>query len=437
MDNLFGQTLRTLRRKKGLSQSVLADRSGIALRTIINWESGATRPRAPELQAVLKALETTALESAEMVNLLTTSRGLRLSKEVFAAQSGDIVRETVPGIGDLLRAMRTRKQMTQRELADQLSVRRHAVLRWENGQNVLAAEHLERLCDLLEASPEERAALQQRRLTLPSWEDHDWTKVTVEEAAQIWQNLHRGHRPTEAGYRPPPSGFELRVLALKRYLHVHLVPDIEVRRLLAQIETDYGVWLFLEDRPKEARACVQRALALMEGDRRPQDFWASALNLAAAVACQGRGGANASLRFLEDILPRLPMGAVRTQQLCNMAFCKMEVGQGGEAPVYLDQARRSMDRPGGPSEWELFYFDVNRERMKFLSGEADKLPDRLLERCFNDLQRTILGLLWTRMALHCGEKAEASYHLAIARSVEAHDIPARVQRAITDLTLQI
>ncbi|MDQ2799073.1 MAG: helix-turn-helix domain-containing protein [Armatimonadota bacterium] len=49
MENPFAQSLRALRQNKGLTQSELVRRSGIARRTLAYWEAGASLPRIPEL----------------------------------------------------------------------------------------------------------------------------------------------------------------------------------------------------------------------------------------------------------------------------------------------------------------------------------------------------------------------------------------------------
>ena len=52
----FGATLQRLRRGADLSQAALAERSGLSLRNVQNWEQGHRVPRAPALLALAKAL---------------------------------------------------------------------------------------------------------------------------------------------------------------------------------------------------------------------------------------------------------------------------------------------------------------------------------------------------------------------------------------------
>jgi transcriptional regulator with XRE-family HTH domain len=52
----FGVQLRTARERAGLSQQKLADKAGISVDSIQNWEQGRTRPRLPALGQLAQAL---------------------------------------------------------------------------------------------------------------------------------------------------------------------------------------------------------------------------------------------------------------------------------------------------------------------------------------------------------------------------------------------
>jgi transcriptional regulator with XRE-family HTH domain len=52
----FGTQLRRLREKAGLSQRGLAERAGVSLRSVQNWEQGHRAPRARPLLALARAL---------------------------------------------------------------------------------------------------------------------------------------------------------------------------------------------------------------------------------------------------------------------------------------------------------------------------------------------------------------------------------------------
>ena len=52
----FGTVLKTLREKAGLSQAALADRVGLSVRNVQNWEQGHRTPRAQVLMLLAKAV---------------------------------------------------------------------------------------------------------------------------------------------------------------------------------------------------------------------------------------------------------------------------------------------------------------------------------------------------------------------------------------------
>jgi transcriptional regulator with XRE-family HTH domain len=52
----FPDTLQRLREKAGLSQSELAEKAGVPVRSIQNWEQGHRQPRAPALLPLAQAL---------------------------------------------------------------------------------------------------------------------------------------------------------------------------------------------------------------------------------------------------------------------------------------------------------------------------------------------------------------------------------------------
>ncbi len=52
----FGATLQSLRERMGLSQGQLAERAGVSVDSIQNWEQDRTRPRLEALPKLAKAL---------------------------------------------------------------------------------------------------------------------------------------------------------------------------------------------------------------------------------------------------------------------------------------------------------------------------------------------------------------------------------------------
>ena len=437
MEPAFAQSLRALRQAKRLNVSELARRSNLARRTLTYWEAGTSRPFIPELKSVLNALAATPEEAAHLINLLDTPRGLRLAEETQTAAlpkgfSG-------AGIGDLLRAMRTRHYLTQEQLAAQLKITRQSVLRWESGQTLISEENLERVCALLRAAPEERQALREHRLTMPQWAENDWQRVTVAEASHLWHEMQQPHHPMSANYRPQSPLFELQVLAMKRHLYSHAQRGVEIRPLLANIETDHALWLHFQRRGPEARTHIFRAMHLVREETVPQDFWGEMFNLAASGGYLAplNNDYLASLRVMTEWLPRLPVGFVRTQQLCDMALYTMLLGHRSKGLALLEQAARSMNRAGEVTDAETYYHAVTMERLKLANRDTLEISDGLLAQCPNDFQRIHVVLLWAGTLLFHGETRPASRHLTQAQMLLTPQTPARLHQLVADYALRI
>ena len=56
-NNYLGSRIKALRKRKGISQEMLAELSGLSLRTVQRIENGETQPKAYSLQEIAKALE--------------------------------------------------------------------------------------------------------------------------------------------------------------------------------------------------------------------------------------------------------------------------------------------------------------------------------------------------------------------------------------------
>ena len=65
MSDNFGNRLRALRKKSGLTQEQLADSTGFSLMTIRRWEWGERSPRVDDIKALAKAL---GVSEADLLN---------------------------------------------------------------------------------------------------------------------------------------------------------------------------------------------------------------------------------------------------------------------------------------------------------------------------------------------------------------------------------
>ena len=182
-----------------------------------------------------------------------------------------------------------------------------------------------------------------------------------------------------------------------------------------------------------------RALHLVREEAIPQDFWGELLNLAASggYLAKTRGGHTTSLRVMEEWLPRLPSGFVRTQQLCDMALYTAQLEYTGKALALLDQAARSMDRAEPVAAAETFYAAVTMERVKLADGKPIEISEDLLAQCPNDFQRIHVVLLWMQTLQYHGEGQAASRCLTQAQALLTPETPARLRQMIANYSLQI
>lgn len=85
----FGEKVKTLRLQKHLTQAELAEKAGVSLRTIINYENESRYPKKREVYALLAA----ALEADERYLLSEDEEFLLLSREEYGPRGEKGARE--------------------------------------------------------------------------------------------------------------------------------------------------------------------------------------------------------------------------------------------------------------------------------------------------------------------------------------------------------
>ena len=93
----FGEKLRTQRKKCGLTQSELAAQTGVALKTIINYENGNTYPQNREIYTILANI--LGVEAASLHN--ETDDFMTKAGEAYGKHGMDQARSLVEQIGCL------------------------------------------------------------------------------------------------------------------------------------------------------------------------------------------------------------------------------------------------------------------------------------------------------------------------------------------------
>ena len=279
-----GTLLRGWRTARRLSLGALSLKAGVSKAALSNWERGETRPRIPELEAVLSALGATRAQRLEALAALGAPRALRRLREVTS--------QAPPVSGDLLRAMRLRRGWTQDEAALRAGIGQSAVARWERGDAWPSEDRLHALCFALGAHPEELAALTLGRLTEPAPVSLDALDAEHEVLA----------RRVSAGER---EVMDLRFLSLQSRVWPLAGREKHARRLLARSYLDYARWLSYWRFTREAAPFALRALEFVREEFAPERWWSWGVHLVARSAIQegARTARDAGVAVLRQWLP--------------------------------------------------------------------------------------------------------------------------------------
>jgi transcriptional regulator with XRE-family HTH domain len=263
--------LRGLREGRGVSKQTLAARAGLDRSTLLRWESGAYRPRLPEMDALLTALGATAEERAAARGFLT---GAQVARGASAAPTADplvtLSPEARPPVGgDLLRALRLRQGWTQAEAARRAGVTQATLNRWENGDSWPDPARLHTLCAALGAHPDEAVALSRGRFSLepavPEFLREQFRGDLGDPyAAMGWF----GNFVTARDGTFQPDLEDLRYLSLESWLWAEYRAGggDDARRLLAFVYARHGEVKANRGHFAEAEKKAHVALRLMDGD---------------------------------------------------------------------------------------------------------------------------------------------------------------------------
>lgn len=284
----FGPFLRNLRTSRKVSLSSVAGKAGVAKSTLSKWETNRFLPRLPEIDAVLAVLAASPEERRQAIQLIDAPRALiHLRREdQSAANEAAIDFASAPAGGDLLRAMRLRRGYSAEQVAHSLDVSIRSIHAWERSGAWPTSEHLHALCYLLEAAPEELAALLISGPWLPL--------PTVAPSASRDEVLSYLEKMYASAYDPAVESLrDLTFLAIEAMLIPRAVKSGALRLVLADVYTAYALWLGEKQRYQESAQHGERALELIrwEPHRYPQRLRA-AIPVARSLAfSRGRGSA--------------------------------------------------------------------------------------------------------------------------------------------------
>lgn len=408
----LGERLKQLRQERGWTQEKLADKAQVTARVLRYWESSSQCPREMELESVLKALKATSKEKQQVYALLPETRTIRQMPNVIMSDSiPPSLPGQIPGIGDLLRAMRHRRGWTQEQLAAEMKVSRTAILRWETTRNLPSEDLLERLCLLLNASLEEKDVLSARRLLPGHWA----LQLTLEECRHQYALL----RQIQDGNNGLMPLTDLYSLSLKRQLYSLLPHSPEALPLLTKVEVHHCWWLYMQERTAEACAGCWRLLQLADSTLASDNSFVGALNLLSAKVVSSANGEQNAIRLLSRWLKILPE-RLHYWLLCDMALYAGRAQQASAAHHFLNRAQQVRchviaTEPG--REWHIdWYYQMATGRVFLSTGKADVALERLPPLELTGDENLISLLVWAEAALAAEEKHLASRYLGEAQS---------------------
>jgi transcriptional regulator with XRE-family HTH domain len=357
-----------MRCRRGLSVRRLARQAGLSHDAVGAWERGERLPRLPELEAALTALGVEPAERLRLIALVSAPRALRHVRASGAVEAvGGVtavrgVTVAVPGLskagpmpggGDLLRAMRGRRGLTQAQAAQAAGISQGRLAHWERSEEWPAVGRLHRLCSALGASAGETAALIGGQGALPGWDEG--------EDAEAWS--------CQGGTASPDD--PLGLLIRRTYFQADALRD------LRSLSLERALWLRARDseafRSHLHDACAYRARAMMEEGRfgeigvyadRTWDlarqgygrsqFWAWGVIASASVLCHGferrRPRPDAAAALLVGAVAEAAPDENQAWLLGEIALTLAGAGRADEAVRASLQARAVAETMPDPAE---------------------------------------------------------------------------------------
>lgn len=341
----LGAELRRLRESHGMEQQAVARTAKIAVSTLRRWETGEFQPSISELDDILKALN--ADTPAIQIWFYNQIQGPRAGNalRLLAKKKGiDVLSQFLPGSGDLLRSMRTRRGWTSRQLAQFLRVDAGQISRWEKGDVPIPQEQQQRICTCLGATPDESKALASQAALFSSIPLERMSRDELEAAiATIGQHVFSGDRRVS----------DLTFLYFESSLWKRSVVNPSFLRLYGRCINYHNIWLDQHEIRAGLAVRAQRVLDMVPGCLEKEGaWWMNAIGHAARAMrdedrrltqrTSVRGHRNA-LSLFEEYLPQVPFGE-RDQILRDMAPLLHHLGYRDEAYRTLAEASQVAER---------------------------------------------------------------------------------------------
>lgn len=353
----IGELLREWRTKRGLSLGALAQQTALNKSTLSRWESGKVAPRLHEIERVLGAIDVSSEQRKQVLSALESPRAVQT-----LAKEGD----SPPVAGDLLRAMRLRRGMTQAQAAERAGVAQSMVARWERSDDRPTDEHLHSLCWALGAHPDELAALLCGRFLSPSPLkapfDNDALNARLAAAALLKRS------PSSAPLA------DLAYLSIEAELWSLALQDSHAADALTGLYSGNAVRLYNRNRRSEATFYTRRALKRGRGDWAKQEIWVHALMARIMLLSEGNHAqAREAVRLAASAAPHINDSAYRAWLYGEAGAAFLALGDFDRAYAMGVQGVQEGEAAGEP-------MDVHHRRVDYAKILIAAGNVRLLER---------------------------------------------------------
>lgn len=411
MEHAIGGFLKELRLARRLSINRLAQTAGVSQPTLSRWEAGKHQPSLSELDAALDALGASDAQRRRALALLHAPRAVARLREMLTSPA----ETTVPVFGgDLLRAMRLRRDMTLEEVARAIQVQPRTVSRWERSESWPTTEMLHELCWALKVHPEEVVALTQHGLHLtPIGKDVSLDALKEQPRVTISQWLGMSDS----------SLYDLQLLALQAAVEPLVASEPSLHHILGTVWTLYAQCLVFEGRLREAVAYAYRSFDVLQKEASTRYLWAWDLHVIAKDVALVRTWAKPKrgVEVLGEWLPAME-GDLRLKCwfLRDMADYMSLSGDVESALRVSAQAYAIANRDDG----DFRNNQLDHARILVRAGQPQQaLPLLSEDESPLPLDNMRDALLWAETLLALGDKAKAQDWLRRAYDItDRHDL---------------
>lgn len=387
-----------------------AQQAGIHRATLHRWEKGQAQPRLPELEALLDALGASAAQRCQAVALVDAPRAQALVRVQIARIAEQNGMASMPHGGDLLRAMRLRRDWSLEEIAARLGMTSWTIRRWEKAETKPSVEHLHRLCYALEAKEEEILALTCGQ----------FSRLTTTAGRTVQELEERVHQFAQTLCDPPFGLKDLELLILRAEAWTLAARSVAGMRLLTDVYALTYNHLSYQDRFVEAVVVSEHYFDLMPTkipDLCSQLEWQS-IRLSVVLDRLQTGGRTTPKQCLKELGRVLPLTKGTRNEpdaLYKISQILLRQGAYDEAIQAAEEASQAAARNMGDEGGEWFRGGMGVQLIR--AGRfAEGLP-LLSTGCSGDWYRLVETSLWKAEALlGLGEKEDAEHWLARAQS---------------------